>query len=151
MYHIPVSYIGKIYEDFVPKSKAEKLRDSISKAPTKGKLLVVGNPAPIINQLFESGRRMFGVDFIKYYESRFDGESTYHIPTSTDLLIYNVGAEPARSSEYGARLLNALLTQYSDNFVIVATIDTKNVFETKYGLIFENTVTFKKEKEPKWI
>ena len=148
--NIPLSYLGKTYEDYLVKPKAVQLYQKITKAPPSGRLLVVGDPAPILNHLSED-RKVFGVDFVEYYESRFKDDSN-SIPKSTEvLLIYNVGAEPAKNPEYASKLLQSLLATHNDKLVIVATILTKTTFETTYGLTFVNSVTLKVKKEEQWI
>lgn len=80
--NIPIEYIGKTYEDFMLPSKAAQIRQKIAKAPSKGKLLIIGEPAPIINQL-ALNRKIYGIDFVKYFESRFKDEDAEEIPQST--------------------------------------------------------------------
>lgn len=148
--NIPLSYLGKTYSDYLVKSKAIQMQQKITKAPSSGKLLVIGDPAPIINQL-SGDRKVFGVDFVEYYESRFKDDDNPIPKTTEALLIYNVGAEPAKNPEYASKLLQSLIAVHDDKLVVIATVLTKTTFEATYGLTFVNSVTLKVKKEEQWI
>ena len=150
---LPIYYFGLTYSDTkLPQLKYEALQLKIAKAPTSGVLLVSGCAAPIVNQLMET-RKVMGVDFIEYYEERFTDKESSTLPNAPVVVLYGVGSEPARNSEYAARLLQSIIGQYksSETLLIIETELTKSNFMTKYGIDIKNSVVVPLKEEEAWI
>ncbi len=89
-YGIPTTYVGITYNDLnITAPRLKRLTASIKQAPISGLLIVKGNAAPIINQLFES-RTIRGIDFMKRAGNAFEQHTN---PEAEVIIIYSVGSE----------------------------------------------------------
>jgi len=149
---LPVDYWNVTYKDTkLSMAKAEELSKKIAKAPAKGILLVSGTCAPIVNQLIDAGRKVLGLSFPEYYQSKLSNEESMEIPRGSTIVIYGIGAEPANSPQFASKILGALLSSYKSSLVILETDKTPSNFQTTYSLVLANTVSVPEADVVKWV
>jgi len=152
---LPVRYLGEDYDKSdMPKTRIKSLTDSIYKAPDKGQLLISGSAGPIINQLWEMGRKTFGISFTEYYESQFADDTDSRLPSKvSSIVVHGIGNERAKNFEFSTRLLVSLLDYYSSRevLVILETPLTITDFTQRYGIEIPTTLKLRMKKEASWL
>lgn len=151
---LPLYYHGLSYvHTKLPEFKAEAIKEKIDKAPSSGTLLVSGCAAPIVNQLMDKSVKVVGCNFVDYYESRFSEGDAMTLPSAPVVVIYGIGAEPAKNSDYATRLLNGIIESYRsvDTLLLFETTLTNSQFQTRYGIIVKNAVALPLIEEDTWI
>lgn len=149
-YHIPTSYIGLGYSDMnISKAKAMNLEDKLSQAPPKGLLVIKGNAAPIVNQLFQS-RTTRGIDFTERSNSAF---GTHINPEADVVVIHSVGEEVTTNYSISSQVLHALLKFYKrrNTLVIVETHFTKAELRNNYDLLPTNFLVLEDKADEVFI
>lgn len=136
----------------MPEVKHEGFRQKIFLAPSSGKLLVTGTAGPVINQLYQQGRTCVGMSFVDHYTAKLQGE-TDRPPIGEVLLLYGVGNEPAKNSEYATRLIEGVI-DYCNNHNVLLIIETHlsaTNFTVKYGLKFDNKIVLQLKEGAIWM
>ena len=149
LHGIPLEALDIRLEDVLPKTKAAQLRAKLKNTPKKGVLLVSGTALPIVNEIFSS-KPVVGIDFVSYYQSQFSEEKTY-VPKADRYYLYNIGKEPAKSTSYAIKLIEAFLALHKESFIILETSLSKTEFERQYQMSFVNYLAIKPKKEDKWV
>lgn len=150
---LPSYYHGLTYGDTkLPVTKVEGLVAKIDNAPERGVLLITGTAAPVVNQFMDKGVKVVGVSFIEYFESRFN-EQECSLPSGSVVVIYDIGSEPAKSTDYSSRLLQSILATYRsvDTLVLLETNLTPTTFSQKYGTTISNSINLQLKEEETWI
>lgn len=150
--NILYDYVGipKFWSDISPTKldiseiRFTKILEGFSKLPSRPvKILVIGQVAPIINNIVESNgiNSVFGVNFIDYFASTFKQED-FDVRYSKFLVVYNVGFEKALNLGFSKQLLNGLIQNAVDNgsHVIVQSVSDFAVLKNQYGLDFQNVL-----------
>lgn len=154
-FHLPKRYATETYEDTeLPKTQIPILTKKIYAAPKAGTLLVSGTAGPIINQLWEMGRKSYGIPFTEYYSDQFKEEKTQLPSNKVDVVvIYGIGNEQGKNPEFSTRLLTSLLDFYKsrDILVILETPMSKTDFQTRYQLDITTTLKLQLKKEQAWL
>jgi len=152
--HLPVRYTEEPYEQTtLIQSKIQDIQKKIYNAPSSGTLLISGTAGPIVNQLYEMGRKCYGISFVNFYNDKLSNEDTMLPGKVAVAVIYGVGNEPAKNSEYGSKLLGSILDYYKNKevLVIVETPLTTSDFLVKYGIEFSNKLNIRLKKEEAWV
>ncbi len=148
--NIPLEFIGQKLEDYIPPTKLTSIKKKLTNMPTSGRLLINGTAGPVIN-LLSPDKKVFGIDFVQYYNCQFT-DKDYYVPKNYDIYyIYNVGKEPAKTTTYSSKLLESFMAIHKDAFIIVETSLNKTEFERTYQMSFINQLTIKPKKEEKWL
>lgn len=147
---LPVEYHDLSWADTkVPASKAELMESKLAKAPASGVLLVSGSAAPVVNYFMER-RKVVGLNFPEYFESKLSNEETLETPKGAVIVIYGVGSEPANNTTFSGKVLGALLSTYKSCLVILQTDKTLSNFQTSYGLSIVNHFNIPEKDVEKW-
>jgi len=150
---LPVRLLEEDWEaTTTSKVKQEMLRQKIFKAPETGTLLVSGTAGPIINQLYQMGRKCAGLSLIEYFESKLQSEGEKP-PVSEVIFLYGVGNEPAKSGEYGGKLISGLM-EYCKNrgyLLVIETHLSPTNFEVRYGINITTKISIKLKAEDAWL
>ena len=140
--NIPIEILDDPLERYFPPSKVNAMKSILNNMPETGVLLVSGTANPIINYIFLQ-RRIYGIDFVQYYEEQFV-DKKIDIPKKMGVYyIYNIGKEPAKNKEYSAKLLESFIASHRNAFIILETTLPKTEFERTYRLSFVNYLTIK--------
>ena len=136
--------------------KAAGLRQAnkaITNAPQVGKLVVSGVSSPVMQGLFEQGRKVAAIDFFEMFNAKFTDDS-YPMPPAKEgqvTLIYRVAMEPVKDFGYSAKLLQGLINTYSAmGLVIIETHLTPATFNMQYQTDFQNKLVIPPKKEEQW-
>jgi len=132
--------------------KQGQLQEKISSAPLSGTLLVCGCAAPIVNQLMPV-RKVTGLSFVEYFDSRLSDGDTLALPQSPVVVIYDIGSEPAKNTDYSSKLLAGIIASYKsgETLLILETQLTPTNFAQKYGVTIKNAVSLALQEEESWI
>ena len=151
---LPARYAEETYATtLLTKDKTATLRDSIFKIPQSARLLVSGSAGPIVNQLInEMNKKVVGCSFTEYFESKLSNEPI-SLPKASVVVIYSVGAEPARNKEFSTTILNSIIEFYrnNDTLLIFETPLTLTQFETTYGISIPNKRQIKIKPSSDWV
>lgn len=151
MLGLPTNYHNMTFKDTkLSEVKALDIEKKIAKAPASGVLLVSGTAGPIVNILMAT-RKVVGLDFSEFYQSKLSNEESMETPRGAVVVIYGIGTEPANSSQFASKLLNSLLGSYKSSLVILETDKTPNNFQTTYSLVVANTLTAPELDVEKWV
>jgi len=130
-----------------------KFHEIVEKAPKIGKLIVNGASSPLVQELFKKGRKVAAINYYELFNAKFT-EEPIEIPPTRDgqvTLIYEVGKEPIKNYEYSAKLLQGLISKYSQNgLVIIETHLAPSAFNTAYGQDIQNKLSIPLKKEEVW-
>ena len=135
------------------KARYKHFNDVMFKAPQEGVLLVSGTCGPVVNHLYEQGRDITGVNFVEYYEATFTENGRGSLPKSDVLVVYSVGAEPAKSKDFGTKLLGLIMEHAKNNnqLLVLETHLSKRDFEVSYGISIVNHYKLELKKEQIWV
>jgi hypothetical protein len=150
---IPTDFYNVGYEDvkLLP-TRIEAIRGKIAKAPSAGVLLVSGTAAPIINQLLDmKNRKVVGIDFVEYYNSKLSSENTIELPKASIILLYNVGLEPANNATFAGKILSSIMSMFRSSLLIIETDKTPSSFITTYGISIVNSLIIPTKDIEKWV
>ena len=153
MRRLPPRLIDETLEETtMPEVKRAAFTEKLFKAPTVGKLLISGTAGPVINHLYQQGRTCAGMSFVEHYGAKLQSESDKP-PISQVILLYGVGNEPAKNSEYGTKLLEGIIDHCKNKGVllIVETHLSLTNFQAKYGLTFDNKLNLQLKSEDIWM
>ena len=130
-----------------------KAKAAIEHAPMTGKLVVSGVSSPILQGLFEKGRKVAAINFADMFNAKFT-DTQFELPpprAGQVTLIFAVGKEPVKNYEYSAKLLQGLINSYEAlGLVIVETHLTPSTFNLQYGLQFKNKLSIPVKEEEEW-
>ena len=150
---LPVRLLDENLEDTtMAEVKYESFRQKMFKAPVTGKLLVSGTAGPVINHLYEQGRTCAGMSFVEHYSSKLQGDADTP-PIAEVILLYGIGNEPAKNSEYATKLLEGILDHCKNKKVLLVVETHLSVtnFHTKYGIQFDNKLNIQLKAEDIWM
>jgi hypothetical protein len=150
---LPSFYHGLTYNNTkLAQLKQEQLQEKIANAPSSGTLLVCGCAGPIVNQLMTT-QKVTGLSFVEYFDSRLSDSETLALPQSPVVVIYDIGSEPAKNTDYSSKLLSGIIASYKsgETLLILETQLTATNFAQKYGITIKNSVTLPLQEEESWI
>ena len=154
-FHLPQRYASETYEDTdLPRTAISGLQQKIYKAPTSGTLLVSGTAGPIVNQLREMGRKTHGIPFTEYSTDQFKDEKVSLPSNKVEVVVvYGIGNEQAKNSEFSSRLLISMLDFYKSRqvLVIMETSLTITDFQTRYQIDTPTSIRMRLKKEQSWL
>jgi hypothetical protein len=151
VYGLPTTYHGIGYADTgISKAKQEDLEKKVPSAPMSGTLVVQGLAAPIINQFITLGKKVRGIDFLKFSASAFD---EHQYPVADVVVLYNVGVEVSTNFSISGQVFRKILKQYSEHktLLIIETNLGKTDLLSRYDFRVVNFVKIDKKPEDVWI
>lgn len=128
-------------------------QNAIDHAPEKGKLVVSGVSSPILQGLFEQGRKVAAISYLELFNAKFTDKEFSMPPVRAGqvTLIYDVGREPVKDFVYSSKLLSSLINSFeASGLVIVETHLTPSNFNLQYSFDFKNKLTIPKKEEVVW-
>jgi len=150
---IPLRYVNETLEaTTMAKTQMKILDEKLYRAPSSGVLLITGTAGPIVNHLWQQGRKVVGMSFVEYFDGRFSDEKL--VPLKADVVVlHGVGSEADGKKEFSSTLLTGIMDIYKnrETLLIIETHMTPTTFAVTYGRTITNAKTVTLHEEEKWI
>lgn len=140
-------------ETGIKPSALKRIQASIEKAPQVGTVIISGVSSPVLQQLFENGRKVAAVDYLEFFNAKFTEEQYNQPPTRAGqvTLIYNIGREPVKDFLYSSKLLQTLITKYNTSgLAVLETHLTPSTFNMQYQMDVKNKFIIPPVEEEVW-
>ncbi len=135
--------------------KLKKAAKTIQETQNGGVVFVQGNPAILLNTLWDDNLESFtGLSFPKYFSSKMDKDLvTLDLKPRRYTFLYDIGDESAINKQFSGQLLRQLITDCKNDKVwcFVCANTTNQTFERDYGIKIVNSIMLPKETETKLI
>ena len=150
---LPLRYVQETFEGTtMAKTQIKILDEKLYRAPKSGILLITGTAGPIVNHLWQQGRRVVGMSFVEYFDGRFSDDRL--VPLKADVVVlHGVGNEADGKKSFSTVLLTGIMDIYKnrETLLIIETHLSPTTFAVAYGVTIPNTKNIQMREAELWI
>ena len=147
---LPKSWLKLSTKNFVISStKYNSILEKIANIKDKGVVIFSKNIHKVLIKDLSKTKKVYGINFIDYFDSLFKKED-FKIPLTRDVyVIYNVGMEKALNKEFSSQILKGIIEHLKENnkIVIIGTDVNYTDFVKKYNLECINKIQVNEKQE----
>jgi len=133
--------------------KFQTLVKKLKTAP-EGAVVYMKNACKLFVPILIDEFKVFGIDFVDYFDSAFSQERDFDIPFENQIfVVYNVGLEKALNTEFSAKLLLGLIEKLKsqEKIVFVCSHLGYTDFYRKYEIDIVNKIQLQEKTDEPFL